>query len=101
MTWLNSHAQITVRPTPVRSWTFDEVLNYICEAMSELSLKTAWQQRPIRAMHPNLPERTEEQWHVVKMSAVNAEKVNKIHDHETNIHQSAVEPPEISSFGNE
>ena len=42
-------------------------------------------------MYPNLPERTEEQWHVAKMSAVNAEKVNKIHDHETKIHQSAVD----------
>ena len=97
MTWLDSRAQITVRPTPVRSWTFDEVLDYICEAMvhfskvSELSLNTAWQQRPIRSMHPNLPERTEEQWHIAKMSAVNAEKVNKIHDHETKIHQSAVD----------
>ena len=51
MTWENPHAQITVRPTTVRSWTFDEVLDYICQAkvhfskVSEISLRTAYEQR--------------------------------------------------------
>ena len=35
MTWLDSRAQITVRPTPVRSWTFDEVLDYICGSFQQ------------------------------------------------------------------
>ena len=97
MTWQNSHSQIIVRHTPVRTWMFNKVLDHICEAkvhyskISELSLNTAFLHRPVRAMHPNLPERTKEQWQIANMSAINAEKVNKIHDHETKLHQSAVD----------